>query len=182
LSVVGTLCGLTQAQCAVVNRPFIGYLFQQWRVINVNLYLINEVVWELLNKLPLFTLLKIFHEDHPLFWSYSCFCNRLFGVALVNCIWFNLWIVGTSRHYYTQHVSSSYISALARSLLWTQLMHKAATVTFNNAHIARAMITTCRLMKTKRKRRKIPSSTQSAYMTKWKLKHTPPVIYHITKF
>ena len=54
-SVVGKICGLMQAQCAVVNRSFIGYLFQQWREINVNSYLINEVVWELLNKLPLST-------------------------------------------------------------------------------------------------------------------------------
>ena len=93
----------------------------------------------------------------------SCWIWPVFGVALVNCIWFNLWIVRTSRHYYALHVSSSYISA--RSLLWTQLMHKAATVTFDNTHIARTINTTCQLMKTKRKRRKIPSSVQSAYIT-----------------
>ena len=31
-------CGFTQAQCAVVNRDFMEYLAQQWRVIKVNSY------------------------------------------------------------------------------------------------------------------------------------------------
>ena len=39
LSAVGKLCGLTQAQCAVVNRACKEYLAQQWRVIKVNSYL-----------------------------------------------------------------------------------------------------------------------------------------------
>ena len=44
-----------------------------------------------------------------------------------------------------------------------ELIHKAATVTFNKQHIARTINTRRRLMKTKRNRRKIPSSAQSAY-------------------
>jgi hypothetical protein len=38
-----------------------------------------------------------------------------------------------------------------------KLIHKAATVTFNNPHIARAINTWLDKIKTKRKRRKIPS-------------------------
>jgi len=45
-----------------------------------------------------------------------------------------------------------------------ELIHKAATVTFNNAHIARAINTRHRLMKTKQKKSKIPSPVQSAYI------------------
>jgi len=45
-----------------------------------------------------------------------------------------------------------------------ELIHKAATVTFNNPHIAQAINTWGDKIKTKRKRRKIPSSyAMSAY-------------------
>jgi len=54
-------------------------------------------------------------------------------------------------------------SALNALVTAAELIHKAATVTFNNAHIARAINTRRRLMKTKRERRKIPSSAQSPY-------------------
>jgi len=44
-----------------------------------------------------------------------------------------------------------------------ELIHKAATATFSKSHIAQAINTGRRLIKTKRKRRRIPSSAQSAY-------------------
>jgi len=45
-----------------------------------------------------------------------------------------------------------------------ELIHKAATATFNNPHIARAINTWDDKIKTKRTRRKIPSSyAKSAY-------------------
>jgi len=87
---------------------------------------------------------------------YSCY-NELYLVQ-ISGLWVHL---GTIKH----NMSLSATSALTAlvTLLQTELVHKAATVTFNNAHIARAINTTCRLMKTKRKRMKIPSSALSAY-------------------
>jgi hypothetical protein len=52
---------------------------------------------------------------------------------------------------------------LTAQLTAAELIHKVATVTFNNPHIAPVINTGCRLLKTKRKRRRIPSSSQSAY-------------------
>jgi len=98
---------------------------------------------------------------------------RLYGVAIVNCIWFKsldcgyTWALLNTKRFFQVHRRS----LLWSHCCWTELIHKAATVTFSNAHFARAINTRCRLMKTKRKRRKIPSSAQSAYITKWKLKH-----------
>jgi len=69
-----------------------------------------------------------------------------------------LWVqMGTIKHY-------TFLPGT--SALTVELIHQASTVTFNNAHIARAINSRCRLMKTKRKKRKMPSSAQSAYMAK----------------
>ena len=92
----------------------------------------------------------------------------------MDCIWFKSLDYGYT---WTLLNTTLLFQLHRRSLLWshccwTELIYKPAAVTFNNAHIARAINTRCRLMQTKRKRRKIPSSAQSAYMTKWKLKHT----------
>jgi len=40
LSGVGKLCGLTQAQCAVVSRAFMEFLAQHWGLMKVNSFLI----------------------------------------------------------------------------------------------------------------------------------------------
>ena len=91
----------------------------------------------------------------------------------MNCIWFRSLDCG----YTWALLNTTLLFQLHRRLLlwshchWTELIHKAATVTFNNAHIAQVINTRWQLMKTKRKRRKIPSYAQSAYMMKWKLKH-----------
>jgi len=96
----------------------------------------------------------------------------VYRVAIMNCIWFRsldcgyTWALLNTALPFQLHRHS----LLWSHCCWAELMHKAATVTFNNAHIARAINTMCRLMETKRRRRKIPSSAQSAYMTKWKLK------------
>jgi len=92
----------------------------------------------------------------------------------MNCIWFKSLDCG----YTWALLNTTLLFQLhRRSLLWSHccwteliLVHRAGTVTFNHARIARAINTRCRLKKTKRKRRKIPSSAQSTYMTKWKLK------------
>jgi len=87
-------------------------------------------------------------------------------------MWFKSLGCGYTRALLNTHLSSSYISALCWShCTWTdrtELIHKAATFTFNNPHIARATNTLCRLMKTKRKRRKIPSSAHPVFLTFWR--------------
>ena len=47
---------------------------------------------------------------------------------------------------------------------WTELTHKAATVTFNNAHIARAINTRCQLMKKKKKKEKRKKGREGRYL------------------
>jgi len=100
----------------------------------------------------------------------------LYRVAIMNCIWFKspdcgyTWVVLKTARLFQLHRRS----LLWSHCCWTELIHKAATYTFNNAHIARAINARCRLMKAKRKKRKMPSSAQSAYRTKWKLNRLAP--------
>ena len=102
----------------------------------------------------------------------------VYRVAIMNCIWLKsldcgyTWALLDTTRFFQLHQHS----LLRSHCCWTELIYRAATVTFNHTHNARAINTRCRQMKTKRKRRRILSSAQSAYMTKWKLKHTPPVI------
>jgi len=79
------------------------------------------------------------------------------------------------------HSTSSYIAAhcslVTARVAAAKLLHKASTVTFN-PHSARKISTGRRIIKTRRKRKGIHSSAHC--YARWKLKHTPPVIYHIT--
>ena len=74
----------------------------------------------------------------------------------------NLWIVGTHGHYLS-HTALPATTLLIARVTAAELIHKAATVTLSNSHIARAINTVCQIIKTKRKRRRILSSAQSAY-------------------
>ena len=68
--------------------------------------------------------------------------------------------------------TSSYIvahySLVTARVTAAKLLHKASTITFNNPHSARTISTGRRIIKTKRKRRKIPSSAH--WYARWKLK------------
>ena len=60
------------------------------------------------------------------------------------------------------------------SLLWSHCslqLHSASTVTLNHAHIARKINKTLTNKAKKKKRRNMPSSAQSAYVTNCKPKH-----------
>jgi len=84
----------------------------------------------------------------------------------------NLWIVGTHGHYLS-HTALPATTLLIARVTAAELIHKAATVTFNKPHIAWAIHTGRRLIETKRKKRRIPSSAQSAY-TNESLNILPP--------
>jgi len=111
-----------------------------------------------------------FHNAYVRYLEY-----HVYIVAIMNCIWFEsldcgyTWALLNTTCLFQLHRRS-----LLWSHCWTELIHKAVTVTFNHAHIAPAINTRCWLMKTKRKRRKIPSSAHSAYMMKWKLNPLMP--------
>jgi len=128
--------------------------------------LLKFIVISLCSNLPLWRLVG----------HYKCWTYNVYRVAIINCIWFKSLDFG----YTWALLNTTFLFQLhRRSLLWshccwTELIHKAATVTFNHAHIARAINTRCRRMKTKRNSRKLPSSAQSAYITKWNLNRLKP--------
>ena len=75
----------------------------------------------------------------------------------MNCIWFKSLDCRYTWAQLNTHFSSSYIGAQCSCHTAAErLMHKAATLTFSNPHIAQAINTKHQLMKPKRKRRKIP--------------------------
>jgi len=70
--------------------------------------------------------------------------------------------MGTHGHYLI-HTTLPATTLLFARVTAAELIHEAATVTFNNPHIARAINAGCQLIKTKRKRRRIPYSAQYTY-------------------
>ena len=82
--------------------------------------------------------------------------NELYLVE-ISGLWVHMALSNTTLHF-------SYIGAHCSGHT-AELIHKSATVTPNNAHIARAIVTRCRVIKRKKKR-KIPPSAQSAYIKK----------------
>jgi len=118
--------------------------------------------------------------------SYKWFCSitnyytlRAYKVAItelylvqISGLWVHMALLNTTLLFQLHRRS-----LLWSHCCWTELIHKAATVTFNNPHNARAINTRCRLMKTKRKRRKIPSSAQSAHIKKRNLNPLAPELF-----
>jgi hypothetical protein len=94
--------------------------------------------------------------------------HRLYNdAAIMNCIWFNLWIVGSHGKLLNKHCSSSCITK--RCSLLESLLHKgnceSATVTFHNSHCSSDNIG-ANESKQDRKRRIIPNSSMPTLLIK----------------